>query len=202
MNGILSRRERKKQKTRQRLMQVALQLFREQGYDNTTVEEITNAADVAKGTFFNYFEAKEAILPALAASQLQRLEKSLLPEHGAPASPVARIKLALRLVTANPLSDPAMTWRLFAAGMHHQGVRPVQALMQLLAEQVRQAQAAGEIRADLDPIHMGSLLRALFFQQMIMYHCGYRPAPLPELVDTVVDLLLDGIAGPQWRSAA
>lgn len=183
-------------------METALRLFREHGYDATTVEEITEAADVAKGTFFNYFETKEAILPALAGLRLQQLEESLLPEHGAPASPVARIKLALRLVAEDSLSDPALTRRLFAAGMRHQGIRPVHALMKLLSEQVRQAQAAGEISADLDPIHVGGMLRALFFQQVIVYHHGYRPAPLPETLDTMVNLLLDGIAGPKWRQVS
>jgi len=201
MNRILSRRERKKQETRQRLMEVALRLFREHGYDATTVGEITEGADVAKGTFFNYFETKDAILPALAGWRLQQLEEVLLPEHGAPPSPVARIKLALRLVAEDPLSDPVLTWRLFAAGMHYRGIRPVHALMNLLSEQVRQAQAAGEIRADLDPVYVGGVLRALFFQQMIMWHCGHRPAPLPELLDAVVDLLLEGVADPQWRPA-
>jgi AcrR family transcriptional regulator len=199
MNSTLSRRERKKRETRQRLMETALRLFREHGYDATTVEEITEAADVAKGTFFNYFETKEAVLPALAGLRLQQLEESLLPEHDAPASPVARIKLALRLVAEDPLSDPVLTQRIFAAGMRHQGMHPVHALMKLLSEQVRQAQAAGEIRADLDPLYLGSVIRATFFQQIMLWHCGYRPTPLPELLDETVDLLLDGIAGPKWR---
>lgn len=195
----ISRRERKKQQTRQRLIEAALRLFQEQGYDDTTVEQIAAAADVAKGTFFNYFETKEAILPALAAWRLCELEEALLPEHGAPASPVARIKLALRLVAQDPLSNPVLMRRLFAAGGYQKTVNPVHALADLLAGQVRQAQAAGEIRADLDSVYLGGVLRALFFQQLMMWHHGYRPAPLPECLDGVVDLLLDGVAGPEWR---
>ena len=184
-------------------MNAARRLFREHGYDSTTVEQITDAADVAKGTFFNYFETKEAILPSIAEWQLQQLEKALLPEQGAPASPVARIKLALCLVAESPFSDPILTQRLFAAMMQQR--RPDahlgHALTQLLAEHVRQAQAAGEIRADLDPIYLGSVIRTLFFQQMMMWHHGYRPAALPEMLGAAVDLLLDGIAGPKWKKA-
>ena len=197
MDKNLSRRERKKMKTRQRLMEVALHLFREQGYDATTVEQIADEADVAKGTFFNYFETKEVILPALAALRLQQLEEALSPEQGAPASPVARIKLALRLVAKDPLADPVLTRRLFAVEMCHRSVRPAHALLNLLAEQVHQAQAAGEIRADLDPMYLGGVIRALFFQQIMMWHHSHRPTPLPELLDATVDLLLDGIAGPR-----
>jgi AcrR family transcriptional regulator len=205
METTLSRRERKKRETRQRLMKAALRLFGERGYDDTTVEQIAEAADVAKGTFFNYFETKETILPALAEWRLQQLKEALLPEQGAPASPVARIKLALRLVVEDPLSQPVLMQRLFAATMHHlnnMDVHPAHALAQLLADQVRQAQAVGEIRADLDPLYLGSVIRTLFFQQLMMWHCDHRPAPLPELLDATVDLLLDGVAGPQWRRAS
>jgi len=199
MEKNLSRRERKKRETRQRLVEAALRLFREQGYDGTTVGQIAGAAGVAKGTFFNYFETKEAILPALAEWRLQQLGESLSPEQGAPASPVARIKLALRLVAENLASDPVLAQRLFAAKRHRPDLQPVHALTNLLSKQVRQAQAAGEIRADLDPIYLGGVIRALFFQQLIMWHHGYRPAPFQELFDATVDLLLEGIAGPEWR---
>jgi len=202
MDRNISRRERKKQETRQRLMEAALRLFREHGYNAATVEKIAEAADVAKSTFFNYFETKEAILPVLAEWRLQQLEEALLPEQGAPVSPVARIKLALCLVAKDPLSDPVLTRCLFAATMHHPGVHPVHTLTNLLAEQVRQAQAAGEVRADLDPIYLGSVIRALFFQQVMTWHHGSRPAPLQEVLDATVDLLLDGIAGPRWRQSS
>jgi AcrR family transcriptional regulator len=199
MDNKLSRRERKKMETRQRLMESAFRLFRDHGYDGTTVEQIAEAADVAKGTFFNYFETKEAILPALAGWRCQQLETSLLPDQGAPASPVARIKLALRLVADDPLTDPVLVRRLFAAGMQRLDVNPVHALTNLFAEQVRQAQAAGEIRADLLPVYLGSVIRTMFFQQLVAWHHGFRPVPLPELLDDMVDLLLDGVAGPEWR---
>jgi hypothetical protein len=129
----------------------------------------------------------------------------LLPERSAPASPVARIRLALRLVAEDPLANPLLARRLFAATMarrRREDARPGRALVRLLADQVRQAQAAGEIRADLDPLYLGSVVRTLFFQHMIMWHRGYRPAPLPELLDGMVDLLLDGIAGPKWRPSS
>jgi len=154
------------------------------------------------GTFFNYFETKEAILPSIAEWRIQQLGKALLPEQGAPTSPVARIKLALCLVAKDPLSGPLLMRRLFAAGMHRPDVHPVYALTNLLSEQVRQAQAAGEIRADLDPIYLGNVIRALFFQQMMMWHHGYRPITLPALLDEMVDMLLGGVAGPKWRQSS
>src|SRR5260370_33511560 len=62
----VSRRERKKEETKERIVQAAFALFRKRGVAATTVEEICERADVAKGTFFNYFPRKEAVFGDLS----------------------------------------------------------------------------------------------------------------------------------------
>jgi AcrR family transcriptional regulator len=58
----ISLRERKKAKTRAAIQRHALRLFREQGYDATTVDQIAEAAEVSQTTFFRYFPTKEDVV--------------------------------------------------------------------------------------------------------------------------------------------
>jgi AcrR family transcriptional regulator len=76
MKGM-GRRERKAAETRLKLFRCALRLFAERGFPNVTVEHITEAADVGKGTFFNYFASKDHVLSVMAEIQLGKVREAL-----------------------------------------------------------------------------------------------------------------------------
>ncbi|PZR98571.1 MAG: TetR family transcriptional regulator [Candidatus Nephthysia bennettiae] len=88
-------RERKKAKTRAAIQEHALRLFRQRGYEGTTVDEIADAAEVSPSTFFRYFPTKEDVVlyDALDPVLLEAFEA-----QPAGLSPVAALRATIREV--------------------------------------------------------------------------------------------------------
>jgi AcrR family transcriptional regulator len=94
-------RERKKWQTRQAIRREALRLFTEQGFADTTVEQIADAADVSPRTFYRYFGVKEAVLISADHSPLIVAAFIAAPRD---LTPVAAYQRAVSQVFAS-LSD-------------------------------------------------------------------------------------------------
>ena len=90
-----TRRERKKSATYRALLDSALTLFAEQGFAETTIEDITARADVAPRTFFRYFPNKAAILQPATDDYLERF-RTVLAATPADEPPLVRLQTAVR----------------------------------------------------------------------------------------------------------
>ena len=105
--AVPTRTERKKERTRKQLLEVALGLFFEKGIYWTKIEDITDRADVGKGTFYQYFETKEALLQELLEQGLDEL-LDRTHEAVAPAGPDAKavisgiVRARLEFFTEHP----------------------------------------------------------------------------------------------------
>jgi AcrR family transcriptional regulator len=89
---VLTLRERKKAKTKAALQEHALRLFREQGYAETTVEQIAAAAEVSPSTFFRYFPAKE---DTVLTDLMDRQTFEIMIDAPAELTPLAALKYAV-----------------------------------------------------------------------------------------------------------
>jgi AcrR family transcriptional regulator len=96
----LGRRERKKIETRARILSTASGLFAEQGFDATTVEEIAEAADISRATFFTYFGEKSALVAELGDSMTDTFVRDVEAVRKEDASTTTR--LASFFATATP----------------------------------------------------------------------------------------------------
>lgn len=107
----LTRSDRKKQKTRTKLLAVAYALMSENGVDETTIAKIAESADVAFGTFYNYFASKDEIATCILDCVIQDLGRrnAEVAEHLMEVDPVAAQAIAIRIVLEEMLTSPM--WR-------------------------------------------------------------------------------------------
>src|SRR5437762_10060384 len=117
------RRRRRSAAIRERLFRASLELFAQKGYAETTVEDITEAADVGKGTFFNYFPSKEHLLLGFAEMQLSKLQ--LIVREILKSSRPMRESLRglVHRMTEAPIQNPAVVRALLQAHLSSQVVR-------------------------------------------------------------------------------
>ncbi|MCO1654675.1 TetR/AcrR family transcriptional regulator [Pseudonocardia humida] len=154
------RRERKKQLTRQALVDAAVRLFTERGYERTTVADIAEAADVSTRTFFLHFPTKEDVLLADADG---RVDSGVAAVAGA-ASPAAALAAAAEAMISDAWRGDL---RAGPAGLRARLVvdnPAVQArLLQVgFAAQTRLADALREAHPDLvDDVDAAALVGAL-----------------------------------------
>jgi AcrR family transcriptional regulator len=94
-------RERKKARTRAAIREHALRLFREKGYDDTTVEQIAEAAEVSPSTFFRYFPTKEDVV---LQDDLDLLWLEAIQEQPPDMSPIAAMRAGVHTAFAR-MSD-------------------------------------------------------------------------------------------------
>lgn len=146
-------RQRKKEKTRAAIQQQALRLFRDQGYGNTTVEQIAEAADISTSTFFRYFPTKEDVV--LNDEYDARFIEAL---HAQPAelTPIQAIRRAMK-ATMDDVSHAELALE-FERGKLLLEVPDVRgAYLNTIAQTMRRVSEEMAIRVDRDPTDIAIL---------------------------------------------
>jgi TetR/AcrR family transcriptional regulator, cholesterol catabolism regulator len=174
MHGEPSRRERKKEETRHRIFHAAIDLFRERGFEQTTVDDITEKADVAKGTFFNYFHRKETVLGYLSEERLLAIEErvpALLAEERD-----AREKLIeVYLVAASAYEEDQELARFVLVELMRRAFGPNEETASrwhgIIESLVRQGQERRELRADLPIERAEMMLGGIYFSTLFQWAC-------------------------------
>lgn len=197
MDTKVSRRARKKEETKQRIVEAAIQLFGDQGIESTTVGQITEAADVGKGTFYNYFETKEAVVSLYIQEVVSRKTEEVRPLLLAEADTRSRLNLLLQgwagfvrrhrelvRVQMNETFKRYLKYRVAEADQV--------GFDQFLAEVLGWGQEAGEIRRDLEARELGGHLQLLIFGPASCYCAICEDYPLEEKTAEALRLFLDG----------
>jgi AcrR family transcriptional regulator len=192
------RRARRSAETRERLFRAALDLFARKGFTETTVEDITEAADVGKGTFFNYFPSKDHILLAFGEMQLAKLESAVL-EARAGHEPMPHFlgSLGVRM-TQEPIRNPGIVRTLLQAYLSTSEVREAMLDLQkrvhaLHTEIILLGQERGEIRRDLPAAEMAHVFRQTIFGTLLFWSL-HGDASLHARIESAFNVLWSGLA--------
>jgi AcrR family transcriptional regulator len=194
----VSRRERKKDETRERIFKVAIKLFRDRGFDRTTIDDITEKADVAKGTFFNYFPKKDAVLAYLSETRLVAVEENAGAMLAA-TKPTADKLVGIYEFAATAYEEDRdlsrfvineLMSRAFAPN-EEPGVR----WQKLVLDVIEGGRAAGELRGDLDAVRAESLLSSVYMSTVYLWlNCNEAQFDLREELRARLTLVLEGCA--------
>lgn len=193
-----NRRERRSIELRERIFRAALDLFAKQGFSETTVEDITNAADVGKGTFFNYFPSKDHILLAFAEMQLAKLRLAV-EEARRTSVPMPQFMRSLAaLMTQEPTRNPDIIRVLLLAFLSNSQVR--EAMLELQArvlafhtEMIQLGQGRGEIRDDLPAADIALVFRQTIFGTLLIWSL-YGDSSLQSRMDSAFEIIWSGLS--------
>jgi len=186
-------RERKKAKTRALIQRCALRLFREQGYEATTISQIAEAAEISESTFFRYFPTKEDIV---RWDEFDPLIIEAFRKQPAGVSPVAAMRAALRdslaRLSAEELAEvrERIALALSISQLPVMGIGQLREPMRLLAEAV--AERAGRMP---DDFAVRALVGAVVGVGMaVMFAVADDPqADFVKLLDESLRLIEDGL---------
>jgi AcrR family transcriptional regulator len=197
-------REQKKQRQRLEIVQAALDLFRERGYDETRVRDIAERAGISDATFFNYFPAKDLVLDELALAQVELFREALSYQLGVTDKSVAeRIVETMRAAAVVIEGDHDFHTVLWTRSnlFHSSGVlrERTHEMYRVLAALFELGQQRGEFERALSPMQLAELLVAIYHftttNWLIGWWDGHEPrGRLERRIETALSVFIHGCA--------
>jgi AcrR family transcriptional regulator len=172
-------RERKKQQLRQTILETAVGLFRERGFDETRVQDIIERAEISLGTFYNYFPGKDAVLDEfgrnLIASYVQLAAEELALEDQTVDERVRALAQACgRAFSSDPEFMIVVVTRSRAFGGRGQLPTRDDPIYALLSQLFAEGQANGDIRRDVPPVELAENFSGVFMFTVVSWLAEWR----------------------------
>jgi AcrR family transcriptional regulator len=177
------------------LLDVAVQVFNERGYDGTSMEDLARAAGISKSSFYHHVDGKEALLAAACDRALAALSAIREESASLEGRAVNRLEHVLRRTTQELLAElPYVTLLLRVRGntaTERRALERRRDFDRFTAALVAEAIADGDLRADIDPALATKLAFGLVNSLTEWYHPGRTSANA--VTDAAVTLVLSGL---------
>jgi AcrR family transcriptional regulator len=112
--------ERRRARVRQRILDVVEELTETRGVDDFTIDDITEAADVARRTFYHYFDSKHDVLVPIARARARDLNRRIDRVVENIDDPAEVVSIAMRHTLRSMPEDPLVAWFIFRSGLPQQ----------------------------------------------------------------------------------
>ncbi len=193
----LSRRERKKSELREKIYRTSVKFFRSKGFDATNIEDITEAVDVSRNTFFNYFGGKDRVLHEIAQRTVAYYEEMLHEELESSGPVTEKIKRLLVQMGRNIEKEKSFYRTIFVEIMRSQvGLveeeKGFTTVDELLGALLRRGQETGEIDENLDPYQLAEMLTGIYFLTIIHWLNSKKSYSLSDRLRAAADIFLKG----------
>ncbi|KOX89069.1 putative HTH-type transcriptional regulator YvdT [Thermus aquaticus] len=194
----MSVREYQKKRRRERIFQAAMALFRQRGFQETTASDIAKAAHVSRGTFFNYFPYKEAVLLEYGALLLAGLREEVKRRLARGEDPLAILRFIFQEVARYTEAEKDLVLPLLYELLNPDPIRAKAAfealpLGDLIAQVLRSLREKDLVRKDLSLERMGRTLADLYFLTALRWAAYTPERDLKEELQKTLDLALLGI---------
>jgi AcrR family transcriptional regulator len=107
----------KRERTRSHLIESAYRVFARKETDAVTIDDIIAEAGVARGTFYNYFQTREDVLKAVAASLSDVMNQKIWTQYATIADPAERMAIGLRQFLHQAMRDATWGWVIVRIGL-------------------------------------------------------------------------------------
>jgi AcrR family transcriptional regulator len=191
-------RERKKARLRQLIVETALHLFRQRGYENTRIDDIVQTLEISQPTFFRYFPSKDAVLREVGRRAFARQAESLKSELSIQATTEQRLRRFYEtLGNVTEVGRPLWQAVILAGAMdpvRSPELRGAEAAtVSLLREIIAEGQKNGEITRDFPVVHLAEFMEGLFNTVVRQWAVDLTgPHKLTERVRNAVEFFLRG----------
>lgn len=181
---------------REQMLESAVRVFNEVGYDATSVAALTERLGLSKAALYHHFDSKEQVLDASLERALGSLEAVLDTEEAMSGSAIDRLAAVLRGAVAVLVAElPHVTLLLRVRGnseVERRALTRRRAFDQRIAALVRRAQREGSVRGDIEAAVAARLLFGTVNSIVEWYRPG-GPEGADRLADDVVAVALDGL---------
>ena len=192
--------------TRSRIFAVAIRLFLEHGYADTTVDRIVREAGVAKGTFFVHFATKDAVITELVRNQVRIARRARDRVLAAGRSPVEALRAAVMTLGEQAAADRQLSRAVIIANILSPALGGFAesvfgGITAEMMDDVRAAQRAGELDASGDAETIAGTLITSYLGAVLHFATAPHSKPLMELLGPVVEANLAGfgVAGAKTK---